>query len=220
MATLLLRLAGPLQAWGVDSKFETRRTENLPTKSGVIGLVAAALGRRRDESVDDLCSLRFGVRVDQEGSLLRDYHIARNTKDSYQSNRWYLEDAVFLVGLESEDHAFLESLRQAMLFPAFPLFLGRRACPPELPLCLGIVEDDLLTALRAYPWQASETWRRKHPSADLRLVTDGNPEDFHCGAARDVPISFSPLRREYGWRKVKEHKPVHIGDSHDPMAEL
>lgn len=45
MGTLLLKLAGPLQAWGVESKFDERRTLNFPTKSGVIGMVAAALGR-------------------------------------------------------------------------------------------------------------------------------------------------------------------------------
>ena len=50
MATLLLRLAAPLQAWGADSKFETRKTAREPTKSGVIGLLAAALGLRRDET--------------------------------------------------------------------------------------------------------------------------------------------------------------------------
>ena len=47
MATLLLRLAAPLQSWGADSKFETRKTNREPTKSGVIGLLAAALGLRR-----------------------------------------------------------------------------------------------------------------------------------------------------------------------------
>ena len=67
MGTLLLRLAAPLQSWGEDSKFETRRTRREPTKSGVIGLLAAALGRRRDEPLDDLRGLRFAVRVDQEG---------------------------------------------------------------------------------------------------------------------------------------------------------
>ena len=65
MSTLLLRLAGTLQSWGDDSKFEIRRTEKEPTKSGVIGLLAAALGRRRDESLDDLIQLKFGVRVDK-----------------------------------------------------------------------------------------------------------------------------------------------------------
>ena len=76
MSTLLLRLAAPIQSWGNDSRFEVRRTGKEPTKSGVIGLLAAALGRSRADSLDDLCSLRFGVRVDQEGQLLRDFHTA------------------------------------------------------------------------------------------------------------------------------------------------
>ena len=47
MSTLLLRLAGPMQAWGADSRFDIRKTNREPTKSGVIGLLAAALGLRR-----------------------------------------------------------------------------------------------------------------------------------------------------------------------------
>ena len=74
MSTLLLRLAASMQAWGSDFRFEVRRTGREPTKSGVIGLLAAALGRSRADSIDDLCQLRFGVRVDQEGQLLRDFH--------------------------------------------------------------------------------------------------------------------------------------------------
>ena len=61
MSTLLLRLAAPLQAWGINSKFDIRKTEREPSKSGVIGLLAAALGRRRDESLDDLTALTFGI---------------------------------------------------------------------------------------------------------------------------------------------------------------
>lgn len=112
MATLLLRLAAPLQAWGADSKFETRKTNREPTKSGVIGLWAAALGLRRDESeaLARLAQLRFGVRVEREGQLLVDYHIAKtqDQKTSYVTYRHYLQDAVFLAGIESEDTALLQ----------------------------------------------------------------------------------------------------------------
>lgn len=155
MATLLLRLAAPLQAWGADSKFETRKTAREPTKSGVIGLLAAALGLRRDEaeSLTRLAQLRFGVRVEREGQLLVDFHMARNEeKDrSYVTYRHYLEDAVFLVGLESEDTALLQELAEALTHPVFPLYLGRRACPPTLPLCLGLREQGLVEALQAEP---------------------------------------------------------------------
>ena len=124
MATLLLRLAGPLQAWGIDSKFDIRRTGLEPSKSGVVGLLAAALGIGRDDltALEPLCALRMGVRADQEGQLLRDFHTVWGYKHSagnrmiiydketgrpvpaekntYVTNRYYLCDAVFLVGLE------------------------------------------------------------------------------------------------------------------------
>jgi len=61
MATLLLRLAGPMQSWGYESKFEIRRTGAFPTKSGVIGMLAAALGMSREEPLDELCGLKFGI---------------------------------------------------------------------------------------------------------------------------------------------------------------
>ena len=114
MATLLLRLAAPLQSWGSDSKFETRKTDREPTKSGVVGLLAAALGLRRDdtEGLARLNGLRFAVRADQEGSLLVDFHTAKSRDTSYVTYRHYLQDAVFLAGLESEDEALLRELWQ------------------------------------------------------------------------------------------------------------
>jgi len=148
MSTLLLRLAAPLQAWGTDSKFEVRRTNREPSKSGVIGLLAAALGLRRDADLSKLSALRFGVRVDRNGEVIKDFHMAKAEKTSYLTYRYYLSDAIFLVGLESEDRSFLEQIERALRNPCFPLFLGRRSCPPTLPLVLGIREDALETALR------------------------------------------------------------------------
>ena len=146
MSTLLLRLAGPMQSWGTDSKFDVRRTQREPSKSGVIGLVAAALGISRQDrkTLAALACLRFGVRVDREGTLLRDYHTAHPEKGSaYVTNRYYLADAVFVAGLESEDGALLERMGEALVSPAFPLYLGRRSCPPTgrifLGICLGVL---------------------------------------------------------------------------------
>lgn len=67
MPTLLIRLQGPLQSWGTRSRFDHRDTWPYPTKSGVVGLLAAALGRDRREDVSDLAALRMGVRVDRKG---------------------------------------------------------------------------------------------------------------------------------------------------------
>lgn len=159
MATLLLRLAAPLQSWGADSKFETRKTNREPTKSGVVGLLAAALGLRRDDAAGlaRLNGLHFAVRADREGSLLVDFHTANREEDRkkgkapYVTYRHYLQDAVFLVGLESEDTALLQELETALKYPVYPLYLGRRSCPPTLPLCLGIRAGKLLDTLRAEP---------------------------------------------------------------------
>ena len=98
MSVLLMRLSGPMQAWGVQSRFGVRDTTREPSKSGVVGLLAAALGRPRDAAIDDLAALRMGVRVDREGTLLRDYHTAQEVyrakggiKPTELSTRYYLE---------------------------------------------------------------------------------------------------------------------------------
>lgn len=230
MPTLLLRLAGPLQAWGIDSKFEIRRTSREPSKSGVIGLLAAALGRGRDETVDDLNRLRFGVRVDKEGELLRDYHTARSVKQVYVTNRYYLSDAVFLVGLESEDRTFLETIEQAIQSPKFPLFLGRRSCVPSFPILRGIREKGLEEALADEPWLVENSFMqrrlaRKAPCVTLRRVMQSSPDAIGAVAVRDVAMSFSPENRRYDYRSVTEDlieidNPTVQTTSHDIMAEL
>ena len=228
MATLLLRLAAPIQAWGAESKFETRRTLGYPTKSGVIGMLAAALGYSRETPPDDLNTLHFGIRIDREGVYLRDYHTAhgKKDKDTYITQRYYLSDAVFLAGLESSDTAFLEQLQTALLHPVYPLYLGRRSCPPTMPLVLGIRDTDLLTALQNETWLLAE-WRQRYADADeraLRIITDTDDAE---GAAtiRDLAVSFSPKHRKHTWRYVKDHG-YHIvtqneaQTEHDAFAEL
>jgi CRISPR system Cascade subunit CasD len=225
MGTLLLRLAAPLQAWGESSKFETRRTESMPTKSGVVGLLSAALGRGRDVPPDDLNALHFGVRVDQEGSILVDFHVAKSEKDSYLTYRHYLQDAIFLVGLESSREEFLQELDDALRAPAFPLFLGRRSCPPTLPITLGIRPLGLVEALRQEPLLRSASQRGRRMPEKLRLVTDALPGEQSRSVKRDQAVSFHPQRREYVWRGVIQREPVQVETrsqaiEHDAMGEL
>jgi CRISPR system Cascade subunit CasD len=165
-STLLIRLQAPMQAWGVQSMFTVRDTCREPTKSGVIGLLCCALGRRRDENLDDLVGLRMGVRVDREGVLMKDFQTARNIMNAVGSpgtniisDRFYLADAAFLVGLEGEDHSFLTILWNALQHPKWLLYLGRRAFPPSKPVWLpdGLQRNhDLESALRKYPFLCDE----------------------------------------------------------------
>ena len=212
MSTLLLRLAGPMQAWGADSRFDIRKTNREPTKSGVIGLLAAALGLRRDEPLDALAALRMGVRVDREGVLLRDFHMAHGAKSSYMTQRYYLCDALFLVGVFSEDEALMRRLEEAVRHPAFPLFLGRRSCPPEGRVCLGLRAATLEDALKSEPSLSA-----RGTSEQVRIVLE---DPTGTARLRDVPISFSPFNRQYGYRAAREIWLNRPTDEHDPMREL
>jgi len=224
MSTLLLRLAAPLQAWGTDSKFEVRRTNREPSKSGVIGLLAAALGLRRDADLSELSALRFGVRVDRNGEVIKDFHMAKADKTSYLTYRYYLSDAIFLVGLESEDRNFLEKIERALRNPCFPLFLGRRSCPPTLPLVLGIREDALETALRGEENQNKDLKSIRQSHRYIRL--DCGVGEQEGAVVQDLPISFNPMKREFGYRRAKEIwlrddvNREESADEHDAMAEL
>ncbi len=229
MSTLLIRLAGPLQSWGTESKFEIRRTEREPTKSGVVGLLSAALGRRRDEDVSDLCGLRFGVRIDQEGELLQDFHmVKKDDKTSYLTRRNYLCDAIFLAGFESGNEELLQELDYALHHPVFPLFLGRRSCPPTQPLSLGIRRKGLVEALREEEWQVSGFIQNRSgqpETASLRMVIDAEAGETSVGE-RDLPLSYDPGYRQYGYRAVTEKNSVTVKitggnvTEHDPMKEL
>lgn len=236
MATLLLRLAAPLQSWGSSSKFEVRKTNREPTKSGVVGLLAAALGLRRDNTRDlsQLNCLRLAVRVDQEGTLLMDYHTANNpTPDEvrqarrenkkvgapYVTKRYYLADAIFLIGLESENEELLQRLSRALEHPVYPLFLGRRSCPPTLPLCLGVRPEPLLDAVRSEPSQVP-AWKHDQ-NLYTRIVMDAETTSPDAVPCRDLAVSFSPIHRQFGYRPVREI-PVKTPNetNHDPFAEL
>lgn len=228
MNVLTLRLAGPLQSWGAGSRFAARRTtENAPTKSGVIGMLAAALGLERDADLTRLAALRFGVRIDQPGTRIRDFQTAHTWSDDWElkasmplSERFYLADAVFVAAVEGEPE-FIAELVEAMRTPAFMPYLGRRSCPPDhRKIVLTIHEDsNLETALNAEPWQASAWYqRRRKEEAKVTLSTLIEPRkgsiqsytDAPATFLRDLPRSFAPGHRRYDLRPVVADQPEPI----------
>ncbi|MFC5697830.1 type I-E CRISPR-associated protein Cas5/CasD [Pseudomonas sp. GCM10022186] len=208
MATLLMRLQGPLQSWGTTSRFDERDTQLEPSKSGVLGLVCAALGRDRSEPVDDLAALRMGVRVDREGVPMRDYQTATGVliatgkadlRRTVVSPRFYLADAAFLVGLEGEDESLLALIHKALRAPVWPLALGRKSFVPGLPVWLadGFLPLPLERALASYPRLAAA--QRADREQPLRCLLEDDEE----GAIRlDQPVAPFAERR-FGPRFVK-----------------
>jgi CRISPR system Cascade subunit CasD len=197
MNVLLLRLCGPMQSWGVQSRFSVRDTGLEPSKSGVIGLICAALGRPRTAEIADLAGLRMAVRVDGEGVMRYDYHTAQTVlkagggiKDTEPSRRYYLAEARFLVGLAGDDLCLLQEAQAALQDPVWPLFLGRKAFVPAEPVWLpdGLQPDvDLPPAMVSYPWLCSGA----PPPERVRLVV----EDRQGPEVRaDQPISFAERR--------------------------
>ncbi len=232
MSTLRLRLAGPLQAWGASSRFVRRATEHAPTKSGVIGMLAAARGLRRTDELTDFFGLRFGVRVDQPGRLVRDFQTARSLDGAHAyplSYRYYLADAVFLAVVEGDDQ-LLRGLDEAVRDPHYPLYLGRRSCPPAGPVSLGVSDGTLADALNHTEWLASPWYQRRSATSTVTLtvVRDMAPgeEGRQVETIRDEPLSFDPQRREYGWRTVvrqqvtvRNPNPPKVPD-HEPFAAI
>jgi CRISPR system Cascade subunit CasD len=197
--TLLIPLVGPLQAWGLDSRFGLRQSAAEPSKSGVVGLCCAALGRDRSEAIDDLASLVFGVRVDREGIPTRDFHTAKDVIGAsgtdlrtVVSNRWYLAGAAFLAGLQGPP-LLLEAIHRALPHPHWPLTLGRKSCPPSVPPGSGgIVDLPLQEALlQAQPLV--------NDVANFRLVIE-DPEGSQTRP--DQPLAPFSLRK-FGMRRVR-----------------
>jgi len=207
MNTLLLRLSGAMQSWGVHSRFGVRDTGLEPSKSGVLGLVCASLGidREDDARLALLAVLTMGVRVDREGALKVDYHTAKDVlkasggiKDTDLSNRYYLADALFLVGLASDDLKLLESIHSALRNPVWPIFLGRKAFIPGEPVWLqdGLKFGlDLETALNTYPILSD-----RQASERQRLVLEDQLQGVVVRA--DQPLSFAHGMRRFAPRRL------------------
>lgn len=204
--TLLLRLAGPMQSWGTTSRFDERDTQLEPSKSGVLGLVCAALGRDRAEPVADLAALRMGVRVEREGVPMRDYQTAKGVvvaatgkpdlTRTVVSPRFFLADAVFLVGLEGE-RTLLDSIQSALARPVWPLALGRKSYVPSLPVHMAdaVRDESLEVALARWPCLISGT----APQSPRRVLLEHSSE----GSVRfDQPMT-SFAERRFGPRFVK-----------------
>jgi CRISPR system Cascade subunit CasD len=216
--SVLLRLAGPLQSWGTQGRFEIRDTDREPSKSGVIGLVGAALGMARDDrdKLARLRSLRLAVRVDREGTALRDYHTVgggdfrgekhgvwsiqegRKQTETALTQRYYLADASFLAVLGGENHATVVEIAHALQHPVWSPFLGRRACSPSEPIFAGLVDTSPEDAIRRAPMMVRD---RADAPERVRIVVESTSVD---GSPRqDEPETFDLYDRRHGLRHVR-----------------
>ncbi|MDD2581832.1 MAG: type I-E CRISPR-associated protein Cas5/CasD [Desulfuromonadaceae bacterium] len=217
MSTLLLRLVGPMQSWGTTSRFDQRDTGKEPSKSGVVGILAAALGIDREEWTDlePLTRLTMGVRHDRPGVPKRDYQTAgcaaadtiikadgKQAKDGgVVSQRFYLADACFLLGLESKDTTLLEKIHTALQNPFWTLALGRKSYVPSDSVWLadGLQDAPLKEVLARWPWIANQ---RKWEDLPEKLLVSYESADGSGVLKMDQPLS-SFAERRFGSRFVR-----------------
>lgn len=234
-ATLYLRIEGPLQSWGGRTIGRFRRTESIPTKSGVIGLLGAALGlerRQLNERLEELNSLTMTVRVDRAGTLEEDYQTVgagigvlsadgdvkktagTGEVEAIISSREYLMDASFLVILRGDDDLIAE-LARAMQNPKWPLFLGRKRCIPGTQLFAGV--ENTITLSDATRRDGPEDQSLLPPdSSDLvRIVTDAvDIETFAiltALAADELATHFEQCKAYVTDCLIRLEPPVHAG---------
>lgn len=212
--SVLLRLAGPLQAWGVDSRYRFRAAGSRPSKSGMVGMIAAALGRGRDD-IADLAGLRFAVRIDQPGTVILDFHTSSAGKKTAISERYYISDAVFVAAFEGPDELITE-IEAALRNPVYVPFLGRMSCPPEGQLSLGLRTMSGVDALNAEPWHAGSWWQKhlsKEAYSDLPVYRDAVDASEVGELTADVPESFSLTKRVFRARTVVRDTSVSVANA-------
>ena len=185
---LFLVLEGPFQSWGERARWSVRDTAPEPTKSGVVGMLACSLGLNSDDDLRHLSrQVRLGIRCDNPGKLMVDYHtveggvmsaegkikINANTHkpETVVSWRHYLCDACFLAAVQASPE-LISRLAGAVQHPHWPIYLGRKSCPPTRPPFAGVGEyPSLEVALSALPLCSVE----KEGAKQVRGVIECSP---------------------------------------------
>ena len=176
MKGVVLLLTGPMQSWGERAAFSDRDTLPHPTRSGIIGMISAALGHDKTVDLSWADGLKVQVRADQPGLVMRDFHMVgggykpgtgmvtadgtpRKGSDGRPSGtitkRHYLADASFVVTIHHDDADLIDQIAAALNAPRWPIFLGRKSCPPAHPVVLGTTTADAVTILSGLPAYAT-----------------------------------------------------------------
>lgn len=211
---LVLCLEGALQSWGEESKWDIRDSSDMPTKSGIVGLLACAMGLERGDpeifAMSDAITL--AVREDRAGTRLLDFHTVtgdplrnalgkpRSSGNTFISKRQYLQDASFLVFIDCADD-WRERIVQALQHPKWCLYLGRKSCVPSRPVLIGVTEEymNIPQALQEYPIQT----KRKCCSSEQRQTCRYESEIADTG---DVTVSRSDVILADGYRQFTRRR--------------
>jgi CRISPR system Cascade subunit CasD len=222
--TLFLRFEAPLQSWGERAQWSERDTAPEPTKSGIVGLLACALGWADDERIVALSrAIRVGVRCDHiaQPTTLTDFHTvgggytepqlltgagkpkrSNGRPHTEPTKRYYLMDACFLVAAQSTT-AHIDKLAEAVQSPVWPVFLGRKSCVPTRPVYDGVGDHATLEdALRDHPARMTHALRNEPSIFSARAILECGSTEEGCQHRRDAILK--PTVRLFGARYSRE----------------
>jgi CRISPR system Cascade subunit CasD len=209
---LALLLDAPLQSWGFASRFQRRTTGLHPTKSGVVGLLCAALGVGKGtdaerEVLPRLAALKMtSIAMARDYSRLDDFHTVQGTRrasgkpnpDPVVTRRQYLADARFGV-IFAGDRALLERIAAALQDPVWGVWFGRKSCIPAGPIYRGLFAAEV-EAQRALIGDA--------PLESFTTVTEASSFAEGTDSITDQPVSFGdgsssgPDKRQFASRRI------------------
>lgn len=210
---LMLKLQGPMQAWGRESFEGLRPSELFPGRSALLGLLGACLGvERTDQNKQQALagSVSFAVRVDKQGQKMTDYHTVKNAREDYrglkshdtiQTWREYWQDASYTVAVwnNPEPVVLLAEIAQAVKQPVYTPVLGRRSCPLARPLFETLLSaESVLAALAQIDPNQGTVYSEEDSAGAIPLKK------------RDVPIIHQP--RQFASRTLF----MTAGESHVP----
>lgn len=204
---IMLRLEGLFQSWGERAKWDYRDSASMPTKSAVIGMIAAAMGLERGSpEIAALCGeMHIGIRSERVSGLLTDYHTVQGMPhilnaegkkrgDTIVSQRQYLQEASFLVVIDVSDE-WRKKIADAFADPKWTVYLGRKNCVPTRPLWDGIHSeyDSISDALNRYPLSVKEP-------AELLYEVETMMEDAANYTRPDVVVGSRVFSKRSVWR--------------------
>lgn len=217
---LALYLDGPMQSWGYMSKFDPRTTLGFPTKSGILGMICAAMGIGKQDikQLANIAKLKMKVHTLTDGKSeirrITDFHTVGGgfDKETEKQNivkkasggvgntvvtrREFLLDAKFAVILTG-DAKLLNEIDSALRNPRWGIWLGRKSCVPTAPVSQGVheSEEDAVSAIRA-------AFEKTHGEKCQfrKTVTDAASFSEGSDTYMDFPIDFG--KRNFSSRRV------------------
>lgn len=211
MKTITIKLTSPLQSYGNEAKFNRRTSYHYPSKSAIVGIIAASFGyKRNDKRIKSLAKLKFAVRIDQPAQTLTDFQVVEYHKSSTNlakkvTHREYLQDAIYLIAISSDNDELIDQIKYALRHPKFQIYLGRKANVPAGVLQIEEFKNKSIPCvLTEMPWQAAKWYQKRNYSHEYsaEIIGDADLIDGYDSLIRDEIGSFDRNHRYHTYRAI------------------